>query len=116
MFDTDDVDEAKRMLPIYKRAVDLLETVSGKKTEQAEQEPVARYYGEKLVKGSRVFELIDRNLAPDTPLYAAPVRTKYLTDDEIADIRMSIVAYEPVEWGRVFARAVIAKFKEKNRG
>ena len=40
MFDTDDVDEAKRMLPIYKRAVDLLETVSGKKTEQAEQEPV----------------------------------------------------------------------------
>ena len=50
------------------------------------------------------------------PLYAAPVRTKDLTDDEIADIRMSIVAYEPVEWGRVFARAVIAAYKEKNRG
>ena len=45
----------------------------------------------------------------------ATVRTKDLTDDEIADIRMSIVAYEPVEWGRVFARAVIAADREKNK-
>ena len=76
--------------------------------EQAEQEPVA---WKDLTYGN----LHHQDFGNSTPLYAAPVRTKDLTDDEIADIRMSIVAYEPVEWGRVFARAVIAKLREKER-
>ena len=79
-------------------------------TEQAEQEPVVKYYGEKLVKGSKVFALLDRDLAPDTLLYAAPVRTKDLTDDEIAGIH----GCPPAEWVIHFARAVIAADRSKN--
>ena len=44
------------------------------------------------------------------PLYAAPVRTKDLTDDEIEEIGKSYFD----EWSFGFARAVIAKFKEVN--
>ena len=81
--------------------------------EQAEQEPVAWHE-----PGAYSNVTVYKNWANENgwiPLYAAPVRTKDLTDDEIADIRMSIVAYEPVEWGRVFARAVIAADREKNK-
>ena len=46
------------------------------------------------------------------PLYAAPVRTKDLTDDEIEAIH----GCPPAEWVRRFARAVIAADREKNRG
>ena len=47
------------------------------------------------------------------PLYAAPVRTKDLTDDEIFQFQKEIqyADVDPI----TFARAVIAKFKEKNR-
>ena len=79
--------------------------------EQAEQEPVAKYYGEKLVKGSKVFALLDRDLAPDTLLYAAPVRTKDLTDDEIESIMVEQGDLRTI----TFARAVIQADREKNK-
>ncbi len=45
------------------------------------------------------------------PLYAAPVRTKDLTDDEIEEIGKSYFD----EWSFGFARAVIAADREKNK-
>ena len=47
-------------------------------------------------------------------LYAAPVRTKDLTDDEIASIGSELAAKNCVS-DIAFARAVIEKFKEKNK-
>ena len=84
-------------------------------TEQSEQEPVAWANPHDLERLA-----IDMKVRAcgcplyTVPLYTHPVRTKDLTDDEIADIRMSIIAYEPVEWGRVFARAVIAADRKLN--
>ena len=77
-----------------------------------QQEPVVKYYGEKLVKGSKVFALLDRDLAPDTLLYAAPVRTKDLTDGEIQAAIPWVFANE--QEIRI-ARAVIAADREKNK-
>ena len=80
--------------------------------EQAEQEPVVKYYGEKLVKGSKVFALLDRDLAPDTLLYTAPVRTKDLTYEEVVEVIKDL----PFNNSRVMdAMAVIAAYKEKNK-
>ena len=113
MFDIDDVDEAKRMLPIYKRAVDVLETVSGKKTEQEEQKPVAVV---EITYGREPECYVTGNI-DDFPegvfkLYAAPVRTKDLTDDEIAQA----VGSPLDEVYLADFRAVIAADREKNRG
>lgn len=44
-----------------------------------------------------------------TKLYAAPVRTKDLTDDEIAEIHYKY------GYNKDYTRAVIAAFKEKNK-
>ena len=65
-------------------------------TEQAEQEQVC----------------IDWDTKTDEPImgYAAPVRTKDLTDDEIREIEMSV---EP--FAIDLARAVIAADREKNK-
>lgn len=53
---------------------------------------------------------------PDAvPLYAAPVRTKDLTDDEIEAIVDSVGAYEVGYWQHAFARAVIAADRELNK-
>ena len=51
----------------------------------------------------------------DTPLYAAPVRTKDLTDDEIC--RMWNDWHDVVGAGEfaLIAHAIIAKYKEKNK-
>lgn len=99
-----------------------LEEANAKYGEQAEQEPVA--YAVKS-QGS-VFSLVSsvsvaeeivsmlRNDCPDTTffaLYAAPVRTKDLTDDEIDEIGKSYFD----EWSFGFARAVIAADREKNK-
>ena len=114
MFDTDDVDEAKRMLPIYKRAVDFLETVSGKKTEQAEQEPLAVVGFD--TKGWR--NLVDAltKLPDGQPLYTHPVRTKDLTDDEIFEIlELQNCPKSELKYWFHDARAVIAAYKEKNK-
>ena len=52
-------------------------------TEQAEQEPVAWGYFD--ADGSFMDALGKQHGAYQTPLYAAPVRTKDLTDDEILE-------------------------------
>lgn len=70
--------------------------------QQAEQEPVA------IADGT-----FNHNCPLGTPLYTAQVRTKDLTDDEIADVFRAIHMKE--SWSLDFARAVIAKFKEKNK-
>ena len=48
------------------------------------------------------------------PLYAAPVRTKDLTDDEIWEIADRLNRHLPA-FHNEFARAVIAAYKEKNK-
>ena len=53
-------------------------------------------------------------LPPNLTLYAAPVRTKDMTDDEIDEI-FEVNRTVGRLFQRDFARAVIAKFKEKNK-
>ena len=92
------------------------------KYEQAEQEPVlcvecgqpVMHIGNKCYaccqKATRELE--------DALKTAAPVRTKDLTDDEISDVFDSVGSWKETLFGDlpvVFARAVIAKFKEKNK-
>ena len=82
--------------------------------EQAEQEPVAW-----LADGQLFYTKDVASIEPLIPLYATPVRTKYLTDDEIATVYEQDehhhgefnYRFDPVS----FARAVITKFKEKNK-
>jgi len=88
-----------------------------KVVEQAEQEPVAWVKfqnGEithaELSDGSGS----DMDLSDWTPLYAAPVRTKDLTEDEIYDIGDSLNKYLTTFFYD-FARAVIAADREKNK-
>ena len=69
-------------------------------SEQAEQEPVA-WVG----KGGF------NECGEGKPLYAAPVRTKDLTGDELSDL---VFEYEPCENPFKFARAVIQEFRRKN--
>ena len=78
--------------------------------EKAEQEPVA----EILVNDKDVIVLwhkTARQLGHQVKLYAAPVRTKDLTDDEVAK------AYMECTGGDIIARfrAVIAADREKNK-
>ena len=75
--------------------------------EQAEQEPVA---WKDLTYGN----LHHQDFGNSTPLYAAPVRTKDLTDDEIADVGSKLAAKNVVS-DIAFARAVIAADREKNK-
>ena len=58
--------------------------------------------------------VILRTSKPDTgwiPLYTRPVRTKDLTDEEIEDA----VGWTMTEQSILDCRAVIEKFKEKNK-
>ena len=80
---------------------------------QAEQEPVA-WMNDSTPMGvfARHKEGAE-NFGCTIPLYAAPVRTKDLTDDEISNI------WDDSSYGDSgidFARAVIAADREKNRG
>ena len=83
--------------------------------EQAEQEPVAWAYIDS--DGSFMDALDRQHGAYQTPLYAAPARTKDLTNDEIHDVFKSLgfSLADPRTEDFSVARAVIAKFKEKNR-
>ena len=72
--------------------------------QQVEQEPVA---WKDLTYGN----LHHQNFGNSTPLYAAPVRTKDLTDDEIAEA----VGSPLDEVYLADFRAVIAADREKNR-
>ena len=74
-------------------------------TEQAEQEPVV-----KIHKYNEFQTLGSLNLPIGTKLYAAPVRTKDLTDAEIRKLWND--AELDIRW---FARAVIAADREKNK-
>ena len=78
--------------------------------EQAEQEPVA-YVGQ--LDDEVIQHLQDKGYDHSTPLYAAPVRTKDLTDDEICKANKTELpdCQDLVD----FARAVIAADREKNK-
>ena len=80
--------------------------------EQAEQEPVAEVRVRPLQGYESTPKIDVKWLVRPTPgfLYAAPVRTKDLTDDEIDEIGKSYFD----EWSFGFARAVIAADREKN--
>ena len=79
-----------------------------------EQEPVAWVDLEQWQSGE--YDCFTSEKVADymTPLYAAPVRTKDLTDDEISKLRHKIDW--TAEWSYVnFARSVIAADREKNK-
>ena len=80
--------------------------------DQAEQEPVAWMDDDKwFTRNKDAAKKFGGNW---TPLYAAPVRTKDLTDDEILKTNKTELpdCQDLVD----FARAVIAADREKNRG
>lgn len=94
----------------------------------AEQEPVAwrvRGYSQFKTGNPALWRYVDGADKPAvnnpdccdfTPLYAAPVRTKDLTDDEIYDVCKDIpfVVIGP-DYDLAIARAVIAADREKNK-
>ena len=93
-------------------------------TEQAEQEPVG-YLCEASFGRGQVFWF--NKPADNTPLYAAPVRTKDLTDDDLNKLMDYWSESERSAYGgawaaddeysdiKAFARAVIAADREKNK-
>ena len=89
------------------KARELLEAMGYEVADQAEQEPVV-----KIHKYNEFQTLDSLNLPIGTKLYAAPVRTKDLTDDEIdALVDSACESQMPMD---MFARAVIAADREKN--
>jgi hypothetical protein len=90
-------------------------------SEQAEQEPVGvvRWF-ERQSFGLNTEMVCDAELEVDLPegtkLYAAPVRTKDLTDEEIMKINVDTASIVPTcDRQFHFARAVIAADREKNK-
>ena len=81
--------------------------------EQSPQKTVGIYYGEVDGIGHRV--RLDVELPIGTNLYAAPVRTKDLTDDEIVEALGYDKSYRLKRWVLDDARAVIAADREKNK-
>jgi hypothetical protein len=78
--------------------------------QQAEQKPIGYVIEDNDYEGSKIWAEPINGCC--LPVYLAPVRTKDLTDFEIDCIRFNL------ESGKTwidFARAVIAKFKEKNK-
>ena len=101
-----------KCFPIFSGDIEYCETC-GKQTalaEQAEQEPVV-----KIHKYNEFQTLGSLNLPIGTKLYAAPVRTKDLTDDEI--VKVTGCEKDRPLWLTVssIARAVIAADREKNK-
>ena len=119
-----------KCFPVFSGDIEYCETC-GKPTalaEQAEQEPVAwrvRGYNQFKTGNPAPWRYVDGADKPAVnkpdccdfePLYASPVRTKDLTDEEI----MNLVRDECVDmrWPSTplfIARAVIAKDREKNK-
>ena len=88
--------------------VDLREALA----EQAEQEPVAWVCEGKLYEVQQYNRRTELPYPNQIPLYAAPVQQVDLTDDEL-----NALWYGNTKGGWLgLFRAVIAKFKEKNRG
>lgn len=82
--------------------------------EQAEQEPVGEVVMESMGVGDAQivrFRMNGRIPPVGTKLYAAPVRTKDLTDEEIEDA----VGWTMTEQSILDCRAVIAADRKKNR-
>ena len=77
--------------------------------EQAEQEPVAWMNDSTPMGVFARHKEGAQNFGCTIPLYAAPVRTKDLTDDFINEVHMG--SNDPIS----FARAVIAADREKNK-
>ena len=104
------------------KAGELLEAM-GYELEQAEQEPVAwiltdadgtmDFDCQPTIKPTQNDYDALREGETFTPLYAAPVRTKDLTDDEIYKANQTEIADS--QYLVEFARAVIAKDREKNK-
>ncbi len=93
----------------------LMEALTALREALAEQEPVAwamtSESGEVLDCISNQYKVTQPcTVDYDEPLYAAPVRTKDLTDDELWEIWFKDITLDFDER----CRAVIAKFKEKN--
>ena len=87
------------------------------KMRKAEQKPVAIIEKEAGFE-TEVYATGHADSLPDGvfKLYAAPVRTKDLTDDEIMKINVDTASIVPTcDRQFHFARAVITKFKEKNK-
>ena len=88
-------------------AIELREALA----DQAEQEP----FGVLNTRGGVNICAVQKPLLAGTKLYAAPVRTKDLTDDEI--LKCDERSHGNTEWTKkkAFARAVIAADREKNK-
>jgi len=88
----------------------------GWEPEQAEQEPVGYVYMKDFLNVSTKDVAFTKHVEVGTDLYAAPVRTKDLTDDEIMDlVRDECVDMRWPSTPLFIARAVIAADRRKNR-
>ena len=95
---------AEQEKPLYRKVLrEMLDA-----HEQAEQEPVA---WKDLTYGN----LHHQDFGNSIPLYAAPVRTKDLTDDEIRAIWLKVIDPDGGDEVMALARAVIAADREKNK-
>ena len=87
--------------------------------DQAEQEPVCkRCNGTKIVPDGKMYNVdgfqleVPIECVKDCPDCTAPVRTKDLTDEEI---EAAVLSVNTTMEAWITYRAVIAKFKEKNK-
>ena len=86
------------------------------KMRKAEQEPVGYVYMKDFLNVSTKDVAFTKHVEVGTDLYAAPVRTKDLTDDEIMDlVRDECVDMRWPSTPLFIARAVIAADRRKNR-
>ena len=86
--------------------------------EPVKQEPVGEVVLERMGVGDAQivrFQMYGKIPPVGTKLYAAPVRTKDLTDDEIEAVWIKTINSGTITVSRSFARAVITAFKEKNK-
>ena len=91
----------------HKYATALATIRAARAHEQAEQEPVGRWnWNEAKFEWLTKFDYYKHHM---TPLYAAPVRTKDLTDVDLWNL------WEKSDSNIAFARAVIAADREKNK-
>jgi len=90
---------------------EIVDAIRSARIEQAEQEPM----GYHVTAGRRISDGMQVVFGKDEILYAAPVRTKDLTDDEIYKLVKQVRFDGMTDRTFQFARAVIAAYKEKNK-
>jgi len=86
-----------------------LDAIREAKAELEKQEPIG------MIIGGRLESLVDEYETGAWPIYAAPVRTKDLTDEEIVEALGYDKSYRLKRWVLDDARAVIAADREKNK-